>query len=192
MQTSCLIVLRGVIYLNEIKKGLYFYSSMCVSILLISIIMVDSNINLQNTPTKDLILILIIFIVLAGLGIRQFKLYRIAKLILENQILFIQTAKMKKLKLKRLDDKFSVIDSGVYISCFGILIDSKVIRYNIDNIKLKEIEIDDKYLYITFGNPINDNSISILYGKMGKEELQSFMKKFNYETGIIPKIKSLV
>lgn len=163
--------------MNVIKKRLYFYSAICCLTLLINLL-----------KTKQIIpIILLIFL---GLLIKELKLYTMAKLILDNVILFIQSARVEENTIDSGYNGVQVDGLGIYISCFGILMESKIIKYNIDEIILKSVEIDRKYLYISYGNDKKISQIRIIYGDMSKTERQNFIERFSFETGITPVINN--
>lgn len=162
--------------MNKIQNKLYLYCVISLIILSIFLIKVISNIRFENTLLIDTIYIGLFFIFLFTLTIRQFKLYKIGNLILENKILNFNIIEGESIDIK------------AYISCFGILIGSKVIKYNMGGVDLKGIDIDDKYLNISFGKENKIDNIKLLYGKMDKNELHRFIFKVNFETGIMPKL----
>ena len=163
--------------MNVIKRRLYIYSAMCCLTLLISLL-----------RTKHIVpIILLIFLELL---IKEIKQYRMVKLILDNVILFIQSASVEENTIDCGYNGLPVDGLGIYISCFGILMDSKIIKFNIDDISLKSVKINQRYLYIIFGNDNKISQIRIIYGDMNKEEIQNFIERFNFETGITPVISN--
>ena len=110
-----------------------------------------------------------------------------ARLIIENQILHIKPA---------------IIDAGtcdspiggieIIISCFGILLGSQVIKFNLDGINLKAVEIGSEFICLTYGaKDKQTQKIRILHGAMDSLEMQRIGEKFRYETGVVPIIKDL-
>ncbi len=110
-----------------------------------------------------------------------------ARLIIENQILHIQPA---------------IIDTGtcdspiggieIIISCFGILLGSRVIKFNLDGVKLKAVEIGGEFICLTYGaKDKQTQKIKILHGAIDGLEMQRIGERFRYETGVVPIIKDL-
>ena len=163
--------------MNVIKRKLYFYSAMCCLTLLISLLRIKH-------------IVPIILLIFLGLLIKELKLYRMAKLILDNVILFIQSARVEENTIDSGYSGLPVDELGIYISCFGILMDSKIIKFNIDDISLKSIIMDQKYLYILYGNDKKISQIRIIYGAMSITERQNFIERFIFETGITPVISN--
>lgn len=166
--------------MEGVKNKLYLYSSACGLITVAFILKVLSKTGLDNYLSMDIIFLGMILLMLLALSIRQFKLYKIANLILDNEILYVDIVETANIQLK------------ACVSCFGILIGSKVIKYNMGGVDLKEINIDDKYLNISVAKGKKTENIKVLYGNMNKEELHRFIYKFNFETGIMPKLKHSV
>lgn len=124
-------------------------------------------------------LLLLSAAVLAYLLILEYGRYNVAKLIIENKILDIQVAKIEQ----NSTDSIEFI-----ISCFGILLGSKVIKFNTDGIRLKEIEIADDTICIVYGKDKKSKSIRLLHGPIDKNEIKGVAERFQYETGIAPNI----
>jgi len=111
-----------------------------------------------------------------------------AEVIIENQILHIQSA-------------YSfVADSGeltsshqekmdIFISNFGILLDSKIIKFNQGRVKLKAVEIGQDYISLVYGTDKQMQKTYLLSKHMNDRELADIVEKFRYETGVVPVIK---
>lgn len=112
-------------------------------------------------------------VVMALFLIRTIRNYKIAKLIMENQILHIRSAETETL-----------------ISCFGMLLNAKVIKFNLDRIHLIKVEIGENYIDMTYGTHKKTEKTRILHDGLSPNELESIMTKFRYETGIAPVIKA--
>lgn len=123
--------------------------------------------------------LLIVFI------IREFETYCAAKLITENKFMNIEVA---EIRIKPDDaSSHSKIDGlEVYVSCFGILLGSKVIKFNINGINLKEVEIGNDFIYLAYGTDKKIHTIKLIHGDLEKEELKDIVEGFRHETGIIP------
>ncbi len=77
-------------------------------------------------------------------------------------------------------------DIEVVISCFGILLGSRAIKFDASAIKLKAIEIGRELIYLSYGTGKITEKIWILHGTISTQELQSYIDRFYYETGIVP------
>lgn len=118
------------------------------------------------------------------LFIWEFGNYRIALLIIENSILKIQSAKIEEGTLARGTPPIGGIE--VFISCFGILLDSRVIKFNLHDITLKGVIIGPDSISFSYGRGGSDRTLRILCGELGNKDLQSFVERFRYETGVEP------
>lgn len=101
------------------------------------------------------------------LSILEYRKFRVAKLILDNQIAFIEN-----------------VGTGMYISCFGVMDGVKIIKYNMDGIVLKSIVIDDQRISLTREKSNHETILNIPHGNMAKSEWIDFMRRFEYETGV--------
>jgi len=81
-----------------------------------------------------LIVTILLEVVLALFLIRTIRSLKIAKLIMENQILHIQSDATE-----------------TFISCFGMLLNEKVIKFNLDRTQLIKVEIGGRYIEMTYG-----------------------------------------
>lgn len=126
----------------------------------------------------------LITIILLGCTMCEYSKLKTAQLILESKIMYIKTM--------QIEDKDKLIeDVEVYISCFGILLGSRIIKFNIDRIKLKGVEISSELICLYYGTDNTMQKVSILHGYIEKNELRKFVDKFRYETGVTPIIRDL-
>jgi hypothetical protein len=101
-----------------------------------------------------------------------------AQLIIENQILHIQPAIF-------MDTNESI---EVYVSCFGILLESKIIKFNQEGIRLKGVQLGRDYITLTYGTNRRMQSTKLIYAEISEDTLQEIVRRFHYETGIVPVI----
>lgn len=101
-----------------------------------------------------------------------------AQLIIENQILHIQPAVCM--------DRDESIE--VYVSCFGILLQSKIIKFNQEGIRLKAVELGRYYITLTYGTVQEMQSTKLIYEEIRDGTLQKIVRRFRYETGVVPVI----
>ncbi len=123
-----------------------------------------------------LLLIEAVFIYLLFL---EFKKYNIAKLIIENKIFEIKVAEMT--------GKTEEIIEYI-VSCFGILLGGKLIKYNIDGIKLQEINITRDKVTFIYGENMKYEKLTLLHGISDVERIQEIARRFQYEAGIASNI----
>lgn len=103
---------------------------------------------------------------------------RIARLIAENQILHIRTAVVSD----------GADDIEVFVSYFGILLDSRVIKFNQEGTFLKAVEIGRDYISLTYGTDKRVQSTRLLHAAIDDKEVDRIAEKFRHETGIVPVI----
>lgn len=119
--------------------------------------------------------------------IQEYKKLRMAKVIIENQILHIMSA------------YFLITDSGeraqslpdrieIFVSNFGIILDSKIVKFNQGGEQLKAVEIGRDYISLTYGTCKQTQTIRLLHAEIDSAELKKITERFRFETGIIPKI----
>jgi len=116
------------------------------------------------------------------------KKWRLALLIVENQILRIQTAILHKRDSRKQIDCGTCETMEIFVSCFGILLGSKIIKFNQDGIQLRAVEIGQDYLSVDYGTETYIGNIRLLYVRPEGMSLADIIEKFRYETGIIPVI----
>jgi len=119
--------------------------------------------------------------------IREYKKLQTARLIAENQILHISTAVIS-------DEADDTEESGntetieAIISYFGILLDSKIIKFNQNGILLKAVEIGRDYVSLSYGTDKRLQTSRLLNTTLNEDELRTISERFRDETGIVPVI----
>lgn len=132
-----------------------------------------------------LLVTILLEVALASFLIKAIYHFKIAKLIMENQILHIQSAKTETFHNKH-GEKVADDSAEVFISCFGMLLNAKVVKFNLDHIHLIKVEIGNRYIELIYGTHVKLEKTRILHDEMSDDELESIITKFRYETGIIP------
>ncbi len=123
---------------------------------------------------------LLILIATLILLIFEYKKMIIAKLITENKIFDIEVVKIHKGTPKTI----------VYtVSCFEILLDSKIIKYNIDRIELLNIKISRNIISFIYGKDAKFTKLKILHGIKDEKRIKEIVNRFKYELGINPIIR---
>ena len=111
-----------------------------------------------------------------------------ARLIIENQILHIQPAVLRKRDSMKENEAESYETVEMFVSCFGILLGSKVIKFNQEGIRLKAVEIGRDYLSLDYGRDTDISNIRLIHSRPDSAVLADIIEKFRYETGITPTI----
>ena len=111
-----------------------------------------------------------------------------ARLIVENQILHIQPAVLRERDSMKESEAESCETVEMFVSCFGILLGSKVIKFNQEGIRLKAVEIGRDYLSLDYGRDTDIRSIRLIHSRPDSAVLTDIIEKFRYETGITPTI----
>lgn len=100
-----------------------------------------------------------------------------ARLITENHILRICLAATAS------GEKAEMVEA--YISYFGILLGSKIIKFNQDGIYLKAIEIGGDFISLSYGTDKRIKKTQLLRPATSNEELENLAQRFRDETGIV-------
>ncbi len=111
-----------------------------------------------------------------------------ARLIVENQILHIQPAVLRERDSMKESEAASCETVEMFVSCFGILLGSKVIKFNQEDIRLKAVEIGRDYLSLDYGRDTDLRNIRLIHSRPDSAVLAGIIEKFRYETGITPTI----
>lgn len=111
-----------------------------------------------------------------------------ALLIVENQIFHIQPAVLCE-RSGRDESKAQPCETvEMFVSCFGILVGSKVIRFNQDDVRLKAVEIGRDYLSLDYGRDTDIRNIRLIHSRPEGAALADIIEKLRYETGVTPTI----
>jgi hypothetical protein len=111
-----------------------------------------------------------------------------ARLIVENQILHIQPAVLRERDSTKESETAFCETVEMFVSCFGILLGSKVIKFNQEGIRLKAVEIGRDYLSLDYGRDMDVRNIRLIHASPDSTVLEGIIEKFRYETGITPTI----
>ena len=111
-----------------------------------------------------------------------------ARLIVENQILHIQPAVLRERDSTKESEAASCETVEMFVSCFGLLLGSKVIKFNQEGIRLKAVEIGRDYLSLDYGRDMDIHNIRLIHASPDSAVLAGIIEKFRYETGITPTI----
>lgn len=109
----------------------------------------------------------------------------LAKLIIENRIVHLKQTQ-GVLSNEDETDPHDYSDKEVFISCFGLMMDNKIIKFNLDGILLKSVELNEQCMTITFGTTKKNKKIRIEHAPMTVQDMIRISEKIRYETGVIP------
>ena len=80
-------------------------------------------------------------------------------------------------------------DFGIYVSCFGILLGTKLIKFNQDGIWLRAVEIGADSISFGYGASSEElQTIRLLYSRPSEDTLADVMESFRKETGVMPSL----
>lgn len=173
-----------------IRGRLYIFTGAAISGAVASVLLfIENVISGQNAEIVSMVTITIT-IFLAVFSIGEFKRLKAARLIIENQILHIQPAVID-LGDRGKEEVGSPSEAiEVFISCFGILLNSKIIKFNQDGVHLKAVEIGRDFICLTYGTDRRTQKTQIIHALIDEPELNNIVEKFRYETGIIPTLSN--
>jgi len=125
----------------------------------------------------------------AGLWIREYGRFKTARLIVENQILHIRPAVISD-SAGDAPDLEGEENIEVYVSYFGILLGTKIIKFNQEGIRLKAVEIGRDFISLTYGADKRMQSTRLLRPPIDPAAMDEICERFRYETGITPTFTS--
>jgi hypothetical protein len=131
-------------------------------------------------------IVLFTSMIAAVLCIRETIKLKTARLIVENQILHIRPAVIINAACAR-SESGNPNGIDIFISYFGILLDSRIIKFNQDGIRLMSVEMGHDYISFMYGTEKWAQNMRLLRTAVDPSQLDQIVEKFRYETGIIPK-----
>lgn len=123
--------------------------------------------------------------ILAVFFIRECRKLKTARLIAENPILRIRTAEISSFSAFTEPTK-DTEKTEVVISYFGILLDTKIIKFNQDGIRLRAVEIGEDFISFTYGSKKRMKNTRLMRPPIDPEAMEKIAESFRYETGIKP------
>ena len=169
---------------------LALYTALSCIVLLLCLFFFIEGYTIFNIDIRIVFVLLftVLAALLAALLAAEYYRYNTAKLIMDNKIIYIQVTKIEENCEKKIYNTLSTIVIEYIISCFGVLLGSKVIKFNVDGIKLIEVKIDHDFIFIVYGKDNWNKTIRLLHGSLSTQELRDFVERFRYETGITPNV----
>ena len=142
--------------------------------------------HVDEVLIKGILITDIIFIgVLLCMITLLYKKIMLVKLILDNRIVQFKQAKIITHSSNNKAMNYNK-DAEMVVSCFGLLLGNKIIKYNIDGILLMSLELSEQSMNITYGNDTGNKKIRIEHEPISLHELIRISEKLRYETGIMP------
>jgi len=172
--------------LKAIKRRLYLYEGACTLGVAASLLFFIGTAGLGQSGRFPLLLILAAAILAAALAVREGRRLSAARLIVENQILHLQPAVFQEQRNVKRSDYHLKEPVEVFVSCFGILLDSKIIKFNQEGIRLKAVGIGRGYLSLRYGTDTATRNVRLFYSGADSVRLEDIIERFRYETGITP------
>lgn len=175
--------------MKAIRQRLYTLGALCGLCLLTSFALIAWNLQFHTLNGNSLVIVSSsLAILLFGLSVREYRKLAFAGLIVENKIMLIQAARAEQKSQKYNTIVLSAEAMDIYISCFGILLGSRIINFNTEGIHLKKVDIGKDFINIYYGKGEKDEFLRLLHRAIEKKELTDILEQFYHETGIIPNI----
>ena len=170
--------------MTAIKKKVHLHVFLTVLGIGLSVYIYITSINIWPILCLSISLAIISMNIL----VKEYNKLKVAQVIIENQILHIRSAYTlitdNSSKTAR-----SFLDSiDIFISNFGILLDSNIVKFNQRGIQLKAVKVGRDFISLTYGSARQTQTIQLLHGEINSDELKKITEKFCFETGIVPEI----
>ncbi|NLA10612.1 MAG: hypothetical protein GX883_00610 [Firmicutes bacterium] len=173
--------------METIRKKFKIFGLSTVLGVAVSIFIYFSSFSAREINTAVLFVSGLGTILLALLWRKEYDNLKAARLIIENCIVRIRSAVIEdKIRNVAEDDHTDGVE--VFVSNFGILLDSRIIKFNQGAAQLKAVEIGANFIGLTYGTEEAAQKIRLLSGGFGEGELKEVVEKFRFETGVDPVI----
>ena len=140
-------------------------------------------------PTQNVgvsIVWILLIVLLIGLFIRQNQILQTARLIWDNRILVVPAAHLDKGS-----GAVQAVDEKV-LSTFGIMSAGYIYEWGcrgLEGVRLRAIEIDQKKMWLSFGNKRNVIQLEFQHGIDTKQNVLEVVEKLWRETGVMATIR---
>lgn len=163
--------------MNLIRKrrngyALLFAASICLAVWLGAAFMLEAAVFVFGVISAISLILLV----------RQCCLLYYAILICDNRILAVPSALISTSDCHMKKNTVETV-----VSTFGILIGSEIYRWGLNGVhgvRLHATQIDQKRIYLTFGDAARTIRVELLHGMTEKQEVLDTSQKLLYETGI--------
>lgn len=172
--------------MEAIKRKRYLYTGACLFGTAASLFFFISTDRTGQFGRLSLLL-LSASLLAALLSVREGRRQSAASLIMENQILHLASAAFQARHTGKPEKEVEV-----YVSCFGLLLDSRIIKYNQEGIRLKAVEIGQNWISLDYGTDAITRNVSLRYAEVETSRLEDMIEGFRYETGVIPVLKERI
>jgi len=117
--------------------------------------------------------------VLVGLGVWKTMLLRAARLITENELFQISPVMLAGADGNPVSDS----ETKIVVSCFGVLFNSRVVRFNRKENRLWCVEIGRDFLKLVYGTQENQKQMTLLHKPISPDTANRLAERFRVETG---------
>ncbi len=175
---------NGVHLLNSLKRRTELFlagSIICVLFVAFAYFFYMDALFIKALIITDIVFIGILLIMIN----LSYKKIMMAKLILDNGIIHL---KETRVILSNAGNEYQTKDTvaETIVSCFGLLLGTKIIKYNQDHINLKSVELSEKYMTLVYESKYGSKKIRIHHAPMTVPERIRISETFRYETGVKP------
>ncbi len=172
--------------MNAIRKRNFVFAAFTGFGLLIAAILILIGGPISEIKTQMFLAsVMIASGVSAGFWIRERGKLKVARLIAENPILHIRTATISNISQETAQPE-DIENTEMFVSYFGILLDTKIIKFNQDGIRLRAVEIGPDFIVFTYGTEKRMQSTRLLRPPLDPAAMDEISERFRYETGITP------
>jgi hypothetical protein len=179
---------REKIYLKAIRQRNYSLAVFTGLGIIISVLILACGMFMPESQTHMLLTVSVSATgCTAGLWLREYRKLKTARLIVENQILHIRPAVISDSAgdAEKPEDAENI---EMFVSYFGILLGTKIIKFNQDGIRLKAVEIGRDFISLAYGTDKRMQNTRLLRAAIDNGELEKIVERFRFETGIVPVI----
>lgn len=174
------------IYLKGIKQRNYLLAAFTGLGVVISALVFVCGIFIPDIQTHMLLTFTVVgSACAAGLWMQEYRKLKTARLIVENQILHIRPAVISD-SAGNASKPEGAANIEVFVSYFGILMDTKIIKFNQDGIRLKTVEIGRDFISLTYGTDKRMQNTRLIRAAIDNGALEKIVEQFRYETGVMP------
>ena len=181
---------RGLAQLRHIKLRVCALAVIFALGVLASGLILIYGIALSVISTYLLFAVLLLIAVTAiTFWVREFKRLKTMKLIIENPIMHIRSAVISNISFEP-ERTENMESTEITVSYFGILLDSRLIKFNQDGIRLRGVAFGSDYIALSYGTDNRMQSIRLLRPTIDPAGMKEIFERFRYETGITPALLS--
>lgn len=117
--------------------------------------------------------------ILLGLGVWKTMLLRAARLITENGLFQISPVTLAGADGSPVSDP----ETEIVVSCFGVLLNSRVVRFNRRENRLWRVEIGRDSMKLIYGTQKDQKQMTLLHKPISADTARRLAERFRVETG---------